>query len=242
MNKKTWTIFVIAVVVIFGGLILLARLGNPAIDVSKVDTNAVLAASKASGNIGDHVFGQKDSKVKLIEYGDFQCPACGAAYPQVKAVASEYQNQITYVFRNFPLTTLHPNTQAAAAAAEAAGLQGKYWQMHDKLYETQNDWSSASPSQRGDLFQNYAISLGLNPTKFNDALNSSNSGILQKIRFDQALGNKIGVDATPTLYLDGVKLNDTLGSDLTSGNGDKLRQLINAELKKNGIALPAGEQ
>ncbi len=242
MNKKTWTIFVIAVVVIFGGLILLARLGNPAIDVSKINQNSVLAASKASGNIADHVFGKTDSKVVLIEYGDFQCPACGAAYPQVKAVTSEYQNQITYVFRNFPLTTLHPNAQAAAAAAEAAGLQGKYWQMHDKLYETQNDWSSDSPAQRGDAFQNYAISLGLNPTKFSDDLNNSNSGILQKIRFDQALGNKQGVDATPTLVLDGKVLNDQLGSDLTSGNGDKLRQLINAELKKNGIALPAGEK
>lgn len=242
MNKKTWTIFVVAVVVIFGGLILLARLGNPAIDVSKVNPNTVLAATKASGNVADHVFGQKNSKVILVEYGDFQCPACGAAYPQVKAVTNEYQGQIAVVFRNFPLTTLHPNAQAAAAAAEAAGLQGKFWEMHDKLYETQSEWSSATASQRSNLFQNYAISLGLNPTKFSDALNSSSSGVLQKIRFDQALGNKVGVDATPTLFLNGKSLNDQLGNDLTSGNGDKLRQLINAELKKNGIALPAGEQ
>ncbi len=241
MNKKTWTIFVVSVVVIFGGLILLARLSNPQIDVSGVNTNAIIAPSKANGNIGDHVYGNKNSKVILVEYGDFECPACGAAYPQVKAVTHEYKNQIAYVFRNFPLTTIHPNAQAAAAAAEAAGLQGKYWQMHDKLYETQNDWSSASTSQRGSLFEGYAKSLGLNVSEFDNALNSGNSGILQKIRFDQALGNKLGVNATPTLYLDGTPLNDQLGSDLTSGTGSKLRSLINAELKKNNIALPAGE-
>lgn len=241
MNKKTWTIFVIAVVVIFGGLILLARLGNPEIDVSGVNTDKIIGASKANGKIADHVFGNKNSKVVLVEYGDFQCPACGAAYPQVKAVTEEYKDQIAFIFRNFPLTTLHPNAQAAAAAAEAAGLQGKYWEMHDKLYESQGTWSSASASDRGDLFESYAMGLSLNIKKFDNALDASNSGVTQKINFDKAVGNKLGVNAAPTLYLDGKSINDQLGNDLTSGGGTKLRSLIDAELKKNGIALPTSE-
>src|SRR6478735_792882 len=104
MSTKAWIIFAAACVVLFGGLIIWSSSDN--IDVSNVDANKIQPASENSGNIGDHVFGKKDSKVILFEYGDFQCPGCGAAYPTLKAVSEKYEKQLAFVFRNFPLTTI----------------------------------------------------------------------------------------------------------------------------------------
>jgi protein-disulfide isomerase len=121
---------------------------NSNLNVNKVDTNTIQTANSQDGGIADHVFGKVGSKVTLIEYGDYQCPPCGAMFPVVKDVTEYYQNQLQYVFRNFPIPSLHPNAMAAAASAEAAGLQGKYWQMHNKLYDTQSDWSDLSATDR----------------------------------------------------------------------------------------------
>ena len=229
MDKKAWIIFVTIVVVLFGGLIFLSRQNK--VDVGTIDTNAIQAATAESGNIADHVFGKADSKVILVEYGDYQCPGCGSLYPSLKTLSEKYQDQIAFVFRNFPLTSLHPNALAAAAAAEAAGLQGKYWEMHNKLYETQSAWESASPEERGSTFLGYATELGLNGDTFTSDL--AKNTISMKISFDQALGKKIGVDSTPTVYLDGTKLTQETWADST-----KLDAAIQAELKEHNIALP----
>jgi protein-disulfide isomerase len=115
MSKKAWIVFVVIVVVLLGGLVYLSSRNK--IDVSNVDVTTIQPASAASGNIADHVFGNSDSKVKLVEYGDFQCPGCGSVYPTLKTLSEKYQGQIAFIFRNFPLTTIHPNARAAAAAA-----------------------------------------------------------------------------------------------------------------------------
>ena len=230
MTQKSWIIFGAVVVILFGGLIYLSSKNS--IDVSKINTNSVLGATKDSGNTADHVFGKRDSKVLLIEYGDYQCPGCGGAYPQLKTVSEKYKDKIAFVFRNYPLTSLHPNARAAAAAAEAAGQLGKYWEMHNILYENQSSWENASGTDRTDIFADYAKQVGLNEQDFRNALTKQNKRINQKINFDMALGKKDGVTGTPTVLLDGKKLTDGQTNDLINGKTSGLDKLVQAALKK----------
>ena len=119
MSKKTWIVFAVVCVGIIAGLVFLSR-GNK-IDVSNIDEWQIQPVKELNGNIADHVYGNKNAKVVMIEYGDFQCPGCGTAAPAIKSVAEKYKDNIAFVFRNFPLYSLHPNALAAATAAEAAG-------------------------------------------------------------------------------------------------------------------------
>jgi len=239
VSNKTWIIFGAIVVLLLGGLIVYSRASNPSVDVSDVDVNSVIAASDNNGNIADHVEGSSDNKITLVEYGDLQCPSCGGAHPNIKAITEEYGDKITFIFRNFPLTTIHPNARAAAAAAEAAGVSGKYWEMHNALFEAQSDWSTLDVDQRTGYFVTLAKSLGIDEAKFKTDLASST--VNKKIAFDQALGNKLKVSSTPTFYFQGEKLADDVSGDTVTANGDKLRALIDAELKKAGVALPSKE-
>jgi len=232
MSKRAWIIFVVIVIILLGGLVVLSNQNK--IDVSKIDPLTIQPARPASGNIADHVFGKADSKVVLIEYGDYQCPGCGSVYPTLKTLSEKYQQQIAFVFRNFPLTTLHPNALAAAATAEAAGLQGKFWQMHNQLYETQSSWEGASIDERTATFKDYASQLGLNLDTYNKDL--AGNAINQKISFDQALGKKVGITGTPSIYLDGKAVSTDVWSNET-----KFDQAIQTELKKNNIALPTAD-
>lgn len=238
MSKKAWIIFSVIVVVILGGLVLYSRSVNPPVDVSKIDTNAIQAASEQNGEIADHVLGSQDGKVTLIEYGDFQCPYCGQAYAPLKKVTDKYGDKISFVFRNFPLTTQHPNARAAAATAEAAALQDKYWEMHDALYGSQTTWSSANDADRTAAFSDLAKQIGLDMDKYNAALANGAKQVNKKIAFDQAIGKKLGVNSTPSYYLNGVKVSEDVGAAIQRGDTSGLEDLINAELKKAGIDLP----
>ena len=229
MGKVAWIIFGSVIVVVFGGLIIYSRSANPPIDVSNVDTNTVIAASEQNGNIADHTFGNTDSKVTLIEYGDFQCPSCGGAHPQIKSITEDYKDKVAFIYRNFPLTSLHPNAKAAASAVEAAGLQGKYWDMHNLIFESQSEWGTLSGTARTDQFVSYASQLGLDQAKFTTDLAAS--GVTKKINFDLALGKKLGVNATPTFYLNGEKLSDEVSSALVQGSTSELTKLIDQKLE-----------
>jgi len=212
VSKQAWIIFAAICVAVLGGLILLSR-GNQ-IDVSKVDETKIIAASPQNGNIGDHVLGTTTGKAILIEYGDFQCPACGSAYPNVKELTEKYKDQLIFVFRNLPLTSLHPNARAAAAAAEAAGLQGVYWDMHDTLYENQDTWTNATTENRLSYFEGYAKTAGVKDiAKFKTDIESQ--AVNDKINFDLALTRKIGASATPTMLLNGKKIESDIWSDKT---------------------------
>ena len=228
MSKQAWIIFSAVCVLILGSLIYFSNANR--IDVSKVDTNAILQASENSGNIADHVVGKTDSKVILIEYGDFQCPGCGSAHPIVKKLSEKYKEQMVFVFRNFPITSKHPNARAAAAAAEAAGLQNKYWEMHNKIFESQDAWGSLGAKERTKFFTDYAAELGLDTTKF--TLDLASDSVNKKISFDQALGKKAKADATPTFLLNGKKVDDEWSNEA------KFEELIVNTLKTEGIALP----
>lgn len=232
MTRSRWIIFVLICVVTIGGLILLSK--KDAVNVNDIDPSKAVSESETS--IGDRVYGDKTSEIVLIEYGDFQCPGCGGAFPQLKSLKETYSDKIAFIFRNFPLTAIHPNALAAATAAEAAGLQGKFWEMHDKLYENQTAWSNIDPSKRSDVFIGYAEDIGLDTTKFKSDL--SDPKIAAKISRDRAIGNKLGVSSTPTLYLGNEKLSEAEVSDLIQGTGEKLRDKIDAKLKAADVEPP----
>lgn len=228
VSKKTWIIFTVICVAILGGLVVMSQ--KDKVDVNAVNQNKIQPASAANGKIADHVFGNKDSKVTLIEYGDFQCPYCGEAYPQVKSVVAEYAPKITFIFRNYPIASLHANAKAAAAAAEAAGLQGKYWEMHDKLYETQDDWSNVAVDKRTDYFVGYARTIGIkNIDKFKTDMGSN--AVNKKINFDLALGNKSKVSGTPAFFLNGKAVSDKVTSSVLNGDGSELKKALDEALR-----------
>lgn len=161
-----------------------------------------------------HTEGSPSAKVKIVEFGDFQCPACGLAHPIVKQIIEKNKDKIYFVFRNFPLP-LHANAVDAARTAEAAGEQGKYWQMYDLLYQNQKEWSElANPSDR---FKEYAQRLELDLKKFDGDL----AGEIAVINADKSLGEKAGVDSTPTFFVNGQKYSGVLNADQFQSAIDK---------------------
>lgn len=233
MNKTAWIIFSVLTVGILAILVIFS--GNSRTDVNNIDVFAIQKANSQNGQIADHVFGKVGGKVTLVEYGDYQCPPCAGIYPVVKSISEQYKDQLQFVFRNFPIADTHPNAKAAAGSVEAAGLQGRFWEMHNKIYETQTDWSDLSITERSKFFENLASELKLDIKKFNaDLKGTTNStSITMKINYDSALGKKALVDATPTFYLNGKKLASS-----AYGDEAKLKETINLELKKAGIELP----
>jgi protein-disulfide isomerase len=140
--------------------------------------------------------GPPDAPVTLVEYGDYECPFCGAAYAIVKAIQERLGDQLCFVFRNFPLTEAHPHAEDAAEAAEAASGQGKFWPMHDMLYENQD---ALEPE---DLVQ-YARSLRLDLPRFVKEL--SEHVWAERVREDFRSGVRSGVNGTPTFFINGVR-------------------------------------
>lgn len=163
----------------------------------------------------NHVEGQGKSGVTLVEYGDYECPICESYYQPLKDAVTPLLPQIYFQFRNLPLSAIHPNAFAAARAAEAAGLQGKYWQMHDKLYENQNQWIPPV-SNPLSFFDQYAQQIGLNVSKFNS--DYAGSTVNNNINADLAAFAKTGKEqATPTFFLDGKFLDNTSLIDPATG-------------------------
>ena len=146
----------------------------------------------------DHIQGQPTASLTLVEYGDFQCPYCGEAYPIVKAVQQEIGPELRLVFRNFPLAQIHSHAELAAEAAEAAAAQGKYWEMHDMLFENQK-------ALRPNDLVDYAKSLDLDVEKFEQDLEQRL--FAQKVRDDFMSGVRSGVNGTPTFFVNGQRYN-----------------------------------
>lgn len=142
--------------------------------------------------------GSADAKVQLVEFGDYQCPACAQAAPILKQIIADYEGKVALVYRNFPLPK-HANAEGAARAAEAALLQGKFTEMHNKLFETQARWNSSLDPMK--TFAGYAEELGLDMGKYNSDVKSQ--AVIDKIRVDKGDGNALGVDSTPTLFING---------------------------------------
>jgi protein-disulfide isomerase len=145
----------------------------------------------------DHVQGPVNAQLTLVEYGDYQCPFCGAAYPEVKKVQKELGQKLRFVFRNFPLTRLHPYAENAAETAEAASAQGKFWEMHDFLYEHQSTLNDPKVALE------FAKKLGLDTERFQREL--SKHIHLPRIKEDFNSGIRSGVNGTPTFYVNGIR-------------------------------------
>jgi protein-disulfide isomerase len=148
----------------------------------------------------DHIQGPADAAVTLVEYGDYECPYCGAAYPIVKEVQARMGERLRFVFRNFPITTAHPHAEQAAEAAEAAATQGRFWEMHDVLYENQSRLDDV------DL-RGYAEQLELDVESFGSEL--AEHVHAERVREDFMSGVRSGVNGTPTFYINGVRHDDT---------------------------------
>lgn len=145
--------------------------------------------------------GNQDAKVVLVEYSDFQCPACRNHYFWVKRLTEEFHDRMQFIYRHFPLRQ-HANAELAARAAEAAGKQGKFWEMHDRIFETQNEWATLYSAE--DTFIKYAQALNLSIQQFQNDLHSKE--IKDKVANDFQDGIRAGVDATPTFFLNGKKI------------------------------------
>lgn len=147
----------------------------------------------------DHVRGAAEAKVTLVEFGDLQCPACAAYEPIIRQVVEQNKDTLQFVFRHFPLTQIHKNALIAAKASEAAALQGKFWEMHDMLYDRQKEWADALNGR--DIIFGYATALSLDMTKFAQDIEAE--AVEKKILAEYAEGLKLGVMGTPTFFLNG---------------------------------------
>lgn len=232
MNRTAWIIIAIVVVAGLGGLVFMTK--KDQVNVDALDPAAVLQPTDTT--LGDNVYGKTDAKIVLIEYGDFQCGGCAAANINVIKIKQTYREKIAFVFRNFPLTSSHPNALASATVAEAAGLQGKYWEMNGLLYANQDSWSSLSAEKRGAMFESYATQLGLNLEQYRNDLTSAK--IQQKISTDRALGNRSGVNETPSFFIGAEKVDSTTASDVIQQDGTKLMDKLDAALKAVGETPP----
>ncbi len=148
----------------------------------------------------DHIQGPADAAVTLVEYGDYECPYCGAAYPIVKQVQARMGERLRFVFRNFPITTSHPHAEQAAEAAEAAATQGRFWPMHDLLYENQRNLGDR------DL-RAYAEQLALDVELFDTEL--AGHVHAERVHQDFMSGVRSGVNGTPTFYINGARHDDS---------------------------------
>jgi protein-disulfide isomerase len=144
----------------------------------------------------DHALGPEDAEITLLEYGDFECPHCGAAYRVVKQLQEELGESMRLVFREFPLMNVHEHAEAAAEAAEAAGAQGRFWQMHDFLFENQREMSP-------HLLKVAAIELDLDMRRYLDELERHAHSV--RVRQDMRTGMAAGVHGTPTFFINGIR-------------------------------------
>lgn len=213
--------FVIIVLVLAGAIWFVQYLSRP--QTTRTGGNSQPPAGPVRrGAEPPNALGDMNAPVLLEEFGDFECPPCGALHPILKAVKSEFGSRVTIVFREFPMTSLHPHALDAARTAEAAGLQGKFWQMHELLYENQKTWhevQNATP-----LFEEYATRIGLDMAQFRHDVDSD--VVNQRVRLDRERGQWIGVNGTPTVFLDGREV------PFESLTLERLKALISARLNQ----------
>lgn len=210
MDKRFWAIIGI-IVAVFAGIL---WFGGDKEDDKTGDSTKSEPTSHALGNTA--------SKVKLVEYGDYQCPYCAVFHPIVKEVVEKYSDKISFQYRHYPLPQIHENAQSSARAAEAADAQGKFWEMHNMLYANQQSW--AKTTTPASVFEGYAKQLGLDTTKFKKDFTSS--AVNARINADKAEFNKTKLTAsTPTFIINGKKVQP-------EATVESLSKLIDEALKK----------
>lgn len=212
MNSEIKTMVGIGIVtlaVLLGGMFFLS---NNATDSSKTISDRTKLVQPYN-----HTISSDAKNITLVEFADFQCPACAAAYPIVKQVLEQYKGKITFVYRHYPLPQ-HKNAILASKTAEAAGKQDKFWQMYDLLYQRQEEWSESSNADA--TMERLARELQLNMDRFSQDL--SNSVLSDQIQQDKDDGIELGVNSTPSFFLNNRKLSLRSLSDLPTIIGEEI--------------------
>lgn len=198
MDKTTLVVIAVSFIVLLGGAFVFST-----IQTTESDEDVVLT---------EKVKGNTESTVTLAEYSDFQCPACQSFTPVLTEIMNEYGDQLRFEYHHFPLISIHPSAELAARASEAAGVQGKFWEMHDILFANQPQWSqNINPRNQ---FIAYAEEIGLDAEMFKRHLNSKI--IREAVQEDMREGRTLGITGTPSFYLNGEKMEITTFDDFKS--------------------------
>ncbi|OGY17819.1 MAG: hypothetical protein A2900_00305 [Candidatus Chisholmbacteria bacterium RIFCSPLOWO2_01_FULL_50_28] len=193
----------LSVAIVFGAASLLSKMEQRAVDPSLIVGDARLSTGSA------------EPRVTIVEFSDFQCPACRASESVIQEVLRENSNDVRFVYRHFPLTSIHDHALDAAKASEIAFSIGKFWEMHDLLFELQDEWATSNDIKA--LFASYADRLGMDPGAFLNLWDASEYE--QQIRDDIRDGRTLGISSTPTIFMNGRKVS-----------ADQLSQAVTAEL------------
>lgn len=214
MQTEAKILIGIAAAVIIGGSALLWSSPSPIQPGKILDEQSLIRENS-------YRTGSDTAKVKIVEFGDFQCPACAKINPTIRTIKETYKDNpnVSIIFRHFPLTDIHANAFISSEAAEAAGAQGKFWEMFDALYTNQGQWEKSTDPL--PIFTLYAQQLGLNIETFKDAI--QNHVYEDIINTDIADGEKIGVNATPTFFINGEK-QETIPT--TEAFNNKIQELL----------------
>lgn len=204
MTKKIISWLVIAGFVVAGVVI-----GVKSLNKSKPQNNSSYS-QVATISPDDWTKGNKEAKNTLIEYSDFQCPACGLYHPLLKQLSREFSEKLRFAYRHFPLQQ-HKNAKPAAYASEAAGKQDKFWEMHDLIFENQDRWASKNNNEAKEIFIGYAKKLNLDIERFKQDFDSAK--IKEKVESDYKSGIKLKINATPTFFLNGKKIQNPRNYD-----------------------------
>lgn len=236
MDKKVWVI-IAAIVAVFGVVMTISMIQKNedkviSVNADDYDLNGVIPASEASGNMSENVVGDSNAPVKIYEYADYQCEGCAAMNPYLNKLVEEYNGKVAVVYRGYVLS-YHQNGTAAASAANAAALQG-YWKPYkDLLFANQNDWFYATASERQPLFEKYfeeATDEKGDLARFKKDMQSAQ--VAQKISFDRALAEKLGLEWTPYIWVEDERVErEEMGAKFM----DNARAKIDARLKALGI-------
>lgn len=213
-RKFLFISLVVSFVLIMGAVLFLSKGGGGG--TGKIVDSTILVKD------GSHVKGVEGAKVTIVEFSDFQCPACKTAQGELDKVETSYKDKIRIVYRQYPLTTVHKYAEKAAEAGEHASDNGKFWEWHDIMFVKQDEWSRAPDGQKlEEYFSGYAKSLGLDDKKMIEVLN--NKTYAARVQSDVDDGNRAGINATPTFFVNGEE---------TSGYGfDEFKRLIEKNLK-----------
>lgn len=199
-------------------------ISNSATSNSSTSNSAAPSGPAAPGAMPPQVQGEPTAIVTIEKFGDFQCPPCGGLHPVLKQIEKDYgTTRVRLIFRELPLTQIHKHAMVAARAAEAAGLQGKFWEMHDMIYEHQPEWAPMPDPQQ--IFAGYARSLDLNLEKWARDMNGET--VTQRIQADMARADSLGVKGTPTLFINGKEV------PVESMTPAGIRSIVDAALKAN---------
>lgn len=200
-----WTVAIIAVaVVVLGAVVFVGSKNGSGSSAGGVNADAAILAVRAN----DHSRGSASAKATLIEYGDFQCPACGQYEPMLEQLVAEHGAEVNFIFRNFPLPQ-HNNAELMARAAEAADKQGKYWQLHDRIYKEQASWENSTKAK--ELVEGYAKDAGLDVGKFDTDL--FDQSVTDRITNDKKDASTLNLPGTPSFFLNGKVLTNPKSYD-----------------------------